>query len=439
MKFSEETKLCDKNHKRAQEALAKEEKRIADHNREFKFQRMEDLIKHQLTQSDDDPTRKIEFTLPRCYIAQGNGTYNYQQDFYGTVSEPRIAQLSIEQIKKLVYETFDELGQLMAEMNSGSTLSVAIITMNQIITAHIGDSRIIICNDGKATALTWDHKPEAEKERIEAAGGVFTEAGVTDNGKITIPRIGGLLAVSRAFGNNYRIKGKLHTPSLNVQPLSKNDILIIGSDGLWDNVAPSEIAKVTKVGLRVAVDLARATAFKRGSVDNCTVLGAENLIPNSIFFVGDSHGADQQKKPIMEEMNTVKGKFLEILDEKIDRVLNLAAQAKSSAEIIAQLRKPASQESGGSTQEYGDDFNAISSAMQSFSTTANASTSTTATTRTSLYAFKYDGDDNQAAQLANNNGRKRRKTTDNDDGDDTEIDDYNDNEKNKDAIKSGGH
>lgn len=437
MKFSKETKLCNENHTRAQEELKKEEGRIAARNRQFRFPTLEALIKQGITYSDDDPTRKIDFKLPHCYIAQGNGgtrerSHNYQQDFYDVASDPRIAQLSIEKIKQLLYETFDETGELLAEMNSGSTLSVAIITANQIITAHIGDTRIILCHDdGTATALTWDHKAEAEKERIKAAGGIVTEAGVTANGAITIPRIGGMLAISRAFGNNHLIKGKLHTPSLNVQPLSKNDVLVIASDGLWDVVAPSEIAKVTKIGLKVVTDQARATAFKRGSVDNCTVLGAKNLAPNSIFFVGDSHGFDQQKKPLLEAMNTIKAKFFEILDEKIDRVLNPAVQARSSAEIIAQLKdKSASQESGGSAPEYYDDFNAISSAVQSSNTTANASTSTSTTTRTSHVPTSSVKDDDEVAGLTNKNGRKRRKTTDdNNDDDDTEVDEDNGDEE----------
>jgi hypothetical protein len=42
----------------------------------------------------------------------------------------------------------------------GSTSAVALFVDNQIITAHAGDSRIVLCRDKKAIRLTEDHKPD---------------------------------------------------------------------------------------------------------------------------------------------------------------------------------------------------------------------------------------------------------------------------------------
>lgn len=59
--------------------------------------------------------------------------------------------------------------------------------------ANAGDSRCVLCRAGKAVDLSIDHKPEdeAERNRIEKAGGNVTVSG----------RVNGGLNLSRAIGN----------------------------------------------------------------------------------------------------------------------------------------------------------------------------------------------------------------------------------------------
>ena len=56
--------------------------------------------------------------------------------------------------------------------------------------------------DGKMVQITKDHKPEdEEKERIEKMGGFVSN--------LSVPRVNGLLAISRSLGNADLIsKGK---------------------------------------------------------------------------------------------------------------------------------------------------------------------------------------------------------------------------------------
>lgn len=71
---------------------------------------------------------------------------------------------------------------------------VALLVGNQLFVANAGDSRCVVCRDGKAVEMSIDHKPEdeAEKERIEIAGGKVTSDG----------RVNGGLNLSRAMGTS---------------------------------------------------------------------------------------------------------------------------------------------------------------------------------------------------------------------------------------------
>jgi protein phosphatase 1A len=77
-------------------------------------------------------------------------------------------------------------------LDTGSTGCAVIIAGDNIICFNVGDSRAILCRDGKPVLLSLDHKPSnpEEKKRIEDAGGSII--GKYVNGKI---------AVTRAFGD----------------------------------------------------------------------------------------------------------------------------------------------------------------------------------------------------------------------------------------------
>ena len=68
---------------------------------------------------------------------------------------------------------------------------------NQLYVANAGDSRCVLCRDGKAVNMSDDHKPEdmSEQERIVKAGGRVTCDG----------RVNGGLNLSRALGTRIAI------------------------------------------------------------------------------------------------------------------------------------------------------------------------------------------------------------------------------------------
>lgn len=82
------------------------------------------------------------------------------------------------------------------EVQAGCTAVVALLHGNKLFIANAGDSRAVLCRDGKAFPLSEDHKPSQarERERIVAAGGFLSEIG-------GMCRVNGNLNLSRAIGD----------------------------------------------------------------------------------------------------------------------------------------------------------------------------------------------------------------------------------------------
>lgn len=149
-------------------------------------------------------------------------------------------------IKNSLFETFvsvDESFTKVAKaynLECGTTANVIVTNGTSIITANTGDSRSILVKDnGISESLSNDHKPnrEDEKERIEKAGGRVITI-------FTVPRVQGLLAVSRAIGDVPLKPYVIADPEIISNIKSDNDLCIImGSDGLWD-VIPNGLAGV---------------------------------------------------------------------------------------------------------------------------------------------------------------------------------------------------
>ncbi len=95
-----------------------------------------------------------------------------------------------------------------------------------------------------------DHKPnrQDERTRIENAGGVVVWAGTW--------RVGGVLAVSRAFGDRLLKRYVVATPDITETTVGPEDqLVVLASDGLWDVVSNDDavgLIKDIKVGTLTA-------------------------------------------------------------------------------------------------------------------------------------------------------------------------------------------
>ncbi|RLM98700.1 putative protein phosphatase 2C 52 [Panicum miliaceum] len=162
---------------------------------------------------------------------------------------------------------------LDAERNShrddGSTASTAVLVGDHLYVANVGDSRAVISKAGKAIALSEDHKPNRsdERKRIESAGGIVMWAGTW--------RVGGVLAMSRAFGNRLLKQFVIAEPEIQEQEINDElEFLIIASDGLWDVVPNEDAVSLVKMEEEpeAAARKLTETAFSRGSGDNITCI-----------------------------------------------------------------------------------------------------------------------------------------------------------------------
>lgn len=160
----------------------------------------------------------------------------------------------------------------------GTTLTAVEISHGKYLkVAHVGDSRaVLIDRMGVATTLTRDHSPNRpdETRRIEKAGGGVLQG-----------RVNGVLAVSRAIGDTALKSVVSAEPELLDYTLSPGDqLVVLGTDGLWDLVSDAEVAAFLRSRPRaphsvaVPLDLCDSAtglvelAVSRGSKDDTSVV-----------------------------------------------------------------------------------------------------------------------------------------------------------------------
>ncbi|CAL9057475.1 unnamed protein product [Musa banksii] len=143
----------------------------------------------------------------------------------------------------------------------GSTAVVAVVGPDRIVVANCGDSRAVLCHDGAPVPLSTDHKPDRPDElrRIEAAGGriIYWDGA----------RVLGVLAMSRAIGDNYLKPYVISEPEVTVTEREEGDeCLLLASDGLWDVVSNEGACGIARTCLRYNTAAAGDDATEG---DNC--------------------------------------------------------------------------------------------------------------------------------------------------------------------------
>lgn len=169
----------------------------------------------------------------------------------------------MEQVKEGIRNGFLGIDRHMHNLSrsegwdrSGSTAASVIISPNYIYFINCGDSRTLMCRDGHVVFYTEDHKPcnPREKERIQNAGG-----------SVTLQRVNGSLAVSRALGDFTfkEVEWRTQTEQLvspepevyELQRSTQDEFLVVACDGVWDAISNEELCAFVRNRLQVCDDL----------------------------------------------------------------------------------------------------------------------------------------------------------------------------------------
>ena len=121
-----------------------------------------------------------------------------------------------------------QVNAALSTSNSSATLpklQEAASRQRVLYTANVGDARIVLCRNGRALRLSYDHKGSDEHEgrRITNAGGL-----ILNN------RVNGVLAVTRALGDAYMkdlVTGHPYTTETVIQA-DIDEFLILACDGV---------------------------------------------------------------------------------------------------------------------------------------------------------------------------------------------------------------
>lgn len=137
---------------------------------------------------------------------------------------------------------------------SGSTCIATFVTPTHYIIANCGDSRAVVCRDGRCFFGTKDHKPSdaTEYQRVQAAGGY-----------IQVGRVCGNLAVSRALGDfMYKDRPDLSpaeqkvTAASDITTLERaegDEFILLACDGIWDVMENEEAIQFVRDHLRAGI------------------------------------------------------------------------------------------------------------------------------------------------------------------------------------------
>ncbi|CAK91867.1 unnamed protein product (macronuclear) [Paramecium tetraurelia] len=170
---------------------------------------------------------------------------------------------------------------------SGSCAIVVLVVGDTCYVANVGDSRAVLsaASGRKAIALSHDHKPELEQERIVKGGGSILGPVRVNPGRLSVSRtFGDIEAKFEKFGGNPKVV--IAEPEIKQFKITnEHDFIVLGSDGIFDKLSSSDVMNIIwkdilncQVGnslhnvLSTSVESVLKESIQRKSQDNVTLL-----------------------------------------------------------------------------------------------------------------------------------------------------------------------
>eukprot|EP00056_Hartaetosiga_gracilis_P006026 m.92205 g.92205 ORF g.92205 m.92205 type:complete len:645 (+) comp12353_c0_seq1:82-2016(+) len=234
--------------------------------------------------------------------------------------------------------------------HSGTTCTSVLITPHYYVFANIGDSRTILCREGRLEFASHDHKPTlpVERTRIMRAGGCVL------NG-----RVDGGLAVSRCFGDfDYKRRKDLPWLQQKVSPEpdvcvverhhEADNFLLLACDGIWDVMTNGNVLKF--VYTRLKQGKLSIVAICEALIKKCLDLGSRDNMSVVIVLLHGTHEPQQivvssspkqkrQKQKDDDEEVALKQEEQQEQEEEKDEDAKTDKEVLSSAEKTSEQRR----------------------------------------------------------------------------------------------------
>lgn len=174
-----------------------------------------------------------------------------------------------ESLTQAFLKTDKQMGETQIQFSGTTCISCFVQKADGkrwLYSANAGDARAVLCRNGVASRLSYDHKgsDESETKRIVDAGGF-----------VVLNRVNGILAVTRSLGDHAMKEYVTGEPYLTTIELDPTDThLIIACDGLWDVTSDQEAIDLIlpENDAQKMADKLLLHALKNGSTDNISVM-----------------------------------------------------------------------------------------------------------------------------------------------------------------------
>ena len=274
------------------------------------------------------------------FVADGMG-WHAGGDIASAITSQRVAltdskydtvEEAIETLKRGVLEANGMLNATVQEHTElegmGTTFSGMLVHSGQVITAHIGDSRIYLVREGEMRQITVDH---TFVQRLVDMGRI------TEEEALVHPRRSVLM---RVLGD---VQGE---PELDIaiHDALPGDRWMLCSDGLSGVVPPEVISRIltSRIPTEEAAELLVGEALEFGAPDNVTVVVTDIVRPaTKIEFEPGAHfvGSAQHEVVIEERRG---GKILRLFNprsllELLQQPEDPAAYAPESEELLEKI------------------------------------------------------------------------------------------------------
>uniref|UniRef100_A0A0A1X7G8 protein-serine/threonine phosphatase n=1 Tax=Zeugodacus cucurbitae TaxID=28588 RepID=A0A0A1X7G8_ZEUCU len=289
------------------------EEESTDDDADYEENAEEGDAKHSLVYSSED--EEVE-------EAENSSVYSSDEEVEEEEEEDEETALANEQF---CADMIEEPGK-----DSGCTAVVALLNGRDLYVANAGDSRCVVCRNGKAIDMSLDHKPEDEEEssRIIKAGGRVTLDG----------RVNGGLNLSRAIGDHaYKMNLELPAEAQMISALpdvrkliitAEDEFMVLACDGIWNYLSSEEV--VDFVRQRLKDDSKKISQICEELFDTC-------LAPNTI---GDGTGCDNMTAVIVRFESKILELPTKLKPEEIVLIKDIAAKTSNTNACAQKNEQP---------------------------------------------------------------------------------------------------